>query len=294
MKNIHSLFCGIILLFAGAMTAQNSYIVNDENLSLKTEVAGTLTLLWNTINGEYRYFSKKDSALIIELTNAKENGSYQNEFRQTLASQTSDAAIETSQLKFTLPSLRKFFNKYNTAADPSFNATAAPLKPALRLGAFAGITNSHFTDNPTNATQLQIGAELELIDRAKLKRHAMVLRLANTFESIDYNYSAFQASLNYRFKFVMQPKFDVYVNSKFVSYTSFNGEFVNEEAAAPEPVVTPTSGDSFAVPLTLGLGADIALGNGFITVHLDDLVGINATNNGEFPTNLQLGYKFEL
>jgi hypothetical protein len=293
MKNIHSLFCGIILLFAGAMTAQNNYTVNDENLSLKTEVAGTLTLLWNTINGEYRYFSKKDSA-IVALTNTNENGSYQNEFRQTLASQTSDAAIETSQLKFTLPSLRKFFNKYNAAADPSFTATAAPLKPALRLGAFAGITNSHFTDNPTNATQLQVGAELELIDRAKLKRHAMLLRLANTFESSDYNYSAFQASLNYRFKFVMQPKFDVYVNSKFLSYTSFNGEFIFEEAGAPEPVVVPTSGNSFAVPVTLGLGADIALGNGFITVNFDDLVGLNATNNGEFPTNLQLGYKFEL
>jgi hypothetical protein len=274
------------------MTAQNSYTVNDENLSLKTEVAGTLTLLWNTIDDEYRYFSKKDSA-IVELTNTKENGSYQNEFRQTLASQTSDASIDTSDLNFTLPSLRTFFNEYNTAADPSFTATAAPLKPALRLGAFTGITNSHFTNNPTNATQLQIGAELELIDRAKLKRHAMVLRLANTFESSDYNYSAFQASLNYRFKFVMQPKFDVYVNSKFVSYTSFNGEFVNEEAV-PEPVVTPTSGNSFAVPVTLGLGADIALGNGFITVNLDDLVGLNATNNGEFPTNVQLGYKFEL
>lgn len=293
MKNITSLFCGMLLLFTCIITAQNNYTVNGESLALKTEVEGTLTLLWNTIDGEYRYFSKKADE-IVELTNTKENGEYQNEFRQTLASQTSDIPQDVSDVNFTLPGLRKFFNTYNAAKDPSFKAAATPLKPALRLGGFAGVTNSTFTDNPTNATQLQLGAELELVDRAKFKRHAMVLRLANTFESSDYNYSAFQASLNYRFKFVMQPKFDIYANAKFVSYTTFSGEFVLDEAAAPEPVVVATSGYNFAFPVTFGLGADYAVGNGYITLFFDDLVGLNVDSNGEFPTNVQLGYKFEL
>ncbi len=293
MKNITSLFCGILLLFTCMITAQNKYTVNGQSLELKTEVEGTLSLLWNTIDGEYRYFSKKEDS-ILELTNTKENGKYKNEFRQTLASQTSDLPQDTSDVNFTLPSLRNFFNSYNTVKDPSFTAAASPLKPALRLGGFAGVTNSHFTDNPTNATQLQLGAELELIDRANLKRHAMVIRLANTFESSDYDYNAFQASLNYRFKFVMQPKFDVYANVKFVSYTTFNSEFVLDQAAAPEQTVVPTSGNSFDFPVTLGLGADYALGNGYLTILLDDLAGLNVDGNGEFPINLQLGYKFEL
>lgn len=292
MKNQYTLLCGILLLFTCVITAQNTYTVNGESLSLKTEVEGTISLLWNTIDGEYRYFSKKDDA-ILELKNTKENGEYKNEFRKALGSQTSDTNIVTSYVNLTLPSLRKFFNTYNEARDPSFEAASSPLKPVLRLGGFAGITNSNFSENPTNSKQLQIGAELELADRSNLKRHAMVFRLVNTFESSDYSYGAYQASLNYRFKFVMQSKFDLYVNTKFVSYTSFNGErLVLQEN--DETLLVDASGDSFNFPFTLGLGADIAIGDGYITVLIDDLVGLNVEGNGEFPTNLQLGYKFEL
>jgi hypothetical protein len=122
----------------------------------------------------------------------------------------------------------------------------------------------------------------------------MLIRLANTFESSDYKYNAFQASLNYRFKFVMQSKLDVYANVKFVSYTTFNSEFIIDQSDATETTVVPTSGDSFDFPVTLGLGADYALGNGYLTLLFDDLVGLNVDGNGEFPLNLQLGYKITL
>lgn len=293
MKNLHVLLCGIIMLFTCAITAQNTYTVNGESLSLKTEVEGTLSLLWNTIEGEYRYFSKKEDA-ILELKNTKEGGIYNKEFRKTLEAQTADVAISTSNVDLTLSSLRNFYDSYNGLKDPSFIKTASPLKPVLRLGGFAGITNSNFSENPENSTQLQLGAEVELADRAKLKRHAMVLRLANTFKTSDYNYSAFQTSLNYRFKFVMQPKFDVYVNAKYAAYTNICSETLIDMAGAPEPVLVDTSGANFDFPVSLGLGADIPMGNGFITIFLDDLVALNSDSNGEFPTNLQVGYKLEL
>lgn len=293
MKNLQTIFFGFALLFTCLLNAQNTYTVNGESLSLKTEVEGTLTLLWNTIDGEYRYFSKKNSD-ILELKNTKENGDYKNEFRQILAQQTSDASIATDNVNLTLPSLLKFFNSYNTAKNPSFIKAATPLKPVLRLGGFAGITNSNFSENPNNNIQLQVGTELELADRSNLKRHAMVLRLSNTFATSDYDYNAFQTSLNYRFKFVMQPKFDIYVNTKFAAYTSVNGERILDVAGAPEPVIDDLSGSSFDFPFAFGLGADFPLCNGYLTLLLDDIMGLNVESNGEFPTNLLLGYKFEL
>ncbi len=293
MKNLQLLLCGILVLFTCTLTAQNKYTINGESLLLKTEVEGSLTLLWNTIEGEFRYFSKKGNT-ILALKNSKENGEYTNKFRQTLASQTSDASISTEKVNLTLSSLRKFFNSYNAAVDPAFVAASEPLKPVLRLGGFAGITNSKFTENPTNALQFQIGAELEVVDRAKFKRHAMVLRLTNTFETSEYDFNAFQASLNYRFKFVMQSKFDLYANVKYATYTNTNATRLIEQDGVPEPVLIDISSDNYDVPFTLGLGADIALGKGYLTLFLDDLVGLNIEGNGEFPTNLLLGYKFDL
>lgn len=293
MKNLQTLLCGILLLFTCAISAQNTYTVNGESVSLKTEVDGKLSLLWNIIDGEYRYFSKKDDA-ILELKNTKEDRNYKNEFRQTLATQIGDADLQTSNVNLTLSSLRKFYNSYNTLKDPSFVKATGPLKPVLRLGGFAGITNSNFTDNPTNSKQLQIGADLEVVDRDKFKRHAVVLRLANTFATSDYDYSAFQASLNYRYKFVMQSKFDFYLNLKYASYISFDSERLINQEGLPEPVLVETSGNNFSIPLSFGLGGDFALGNGHLTVLLNDLFGLNIDSNDEFPTNILLGYKFEL
>ena len=61
----------ISLFFLPFITiSQESYSVNGETLQLKTEVSGNISLLWNIIEGKYRYFVKKDNT-IIELTNTK-------------------------------------------------------------------------------------------------------------------------------------------------------------------------------------------------------------------------------
>ena len=43
---------------------QETYTVNGETLQLKTEIDGKLDLLWNTFDGEYRYFVRTEIGTI--------------------------------------------------------------------------------------------------------------------------------------------------------------------------------------------------------------------------------------
>lgn len=295
MRFLLSFFSIFLLLSFGALQAQEQYVINGETYTLKTEVEGSLTLFWNTINGEYRYFSKKEGA-IEELKNTKQNGDYQKEYKGVLEQQTSDAPVSTEKLNLTLPSLHSFFVEYNKKKDPSFDDEKESIELQFRLGLFAGISNSVYTENPENALQPIAGIDLELIDAVKLRRHALVLRFKQTFESSDYKYSASQFSLNYRFKFVKTPKFDVFVNAKFAALTFSSKEIVTHVAESNPPILftSKVSGTDFSAPLTFGIGADYRVGNGYITFNYNDIVGISVDSNDEFPIDFTLGYKFNL
>lgn len=41
--------------------AQKNYTINNETLLLYQEAEGAVTLLWNIVKDEYRYFIKKDT-----------------------------------------------------------------------------------------------------------------------------------------------------------------------------------------------------------------------------------------
>ncbi len=133
MKSLLSIFVLFLLLSAGGLQAQQQYTVDGQTYTLNTEVAGTLTLLWNTVNGEYRYFSKKGND-IEELKNTKQDGDYQEEYKETLKQQTSDAAVSTEKVKLTLPSLHAFFVAYNKKKDPNFAEKKNPLTLSFDLG----------------------------------------------------------------------------------------------------------------------------------------------------------------
>lgn len=294
MKLLLSTFILFFFLVSGMLQAQQEYTVEGKTYTLNTEVEGTLTLLWNTIDGEYRYFSKKGSD-IEELKNTKQNGDYQEEYKKVLEQQTADAVVSTEKVNLTLPSLRSFFVEYNKMKDPNFNDAEKSIDLQFRIGAFAGVSNSVYTENPTNELQPIAGIDLELIDNVKLKRHAVVLRFKQTFESSEYNYSASQFSLNYRFKFVKTPKFDAFVNCKFAALTFSKREIEYViETDPPTTVIDDNSGSDFNAPLTFGLGADYKVGNGYITFCYNDIVGINVESNDEFPVDFSLGYKFNL
>ena len=290
MKNL-LLFVFGFLFVTTSLYAQHPYTIDGKTYTLKTEVDGPLTLLWNTIDGEYRYFSKKEHE-ILELKNTKQDGRWQEEFKQVLQKQTADVNISTEKVNLTLPSLHTFFVEYNTLRNPSYTKTKKNIDLQFRLGAYVGITNSVYTENIDNSLQGVGGLELEMIDAIKLRRHAMVLGFRHTFESSDYKYTASQLSLNYRFKFIKTPKLDMFLNAKFATFTFFKKEitYLKDKIIITED----ESGSDFNAPLTFGIGADYKVGNGYITFNYNDIIGLNVDSNKEFPIDFSLGYKFNL
>jgi hypothetical protein len=285
---------GIFLLTAFTMVAQTaSYTVNGQNLDLRADVEGRLTFLWNTFNQEYRYFIKKGDAL-TELTNKKVDNKFTDSYKEQLNTLTADFPVNTDKTKLTVASLRQLVNSYNAKADPNYVPNSTVVKPTYRLGGFVGVTNNVFTDNPDNISNPQFGIDFEILDAVALPRHAVVIQYKQTLASDEFDFSSSQFSINYRFKFVKSEKIDVFLNTKIATYTfASRGDF---ETLAEGQTVT-IEGDSasnFQGPILFGLGADIALGKGFLTLNYHDAYSFFLDDNGEFPVDVSIGYKFNL
>ncbi len=293
MKTLLSFTIVALFLFVTTLNAQQEYTVDGKQYSLNTEIEGPLTLLWNVINEEYRYFLKKGNT-IEELKNTKIDGKYQEEFKEVLRNQTSDASIDLSKAKFTRPGLSKFFVSYNKATDPNFTHEDSSIKIQLRLGVFAGISNNVYSNNPENDLAPVGGLDFEVLDGVKLKRHSVVIRFRQAFEHGETKSSS-QLSMNYRFKFVKSPKLDVFINTKFVAWTYSKRELLVTNNDTNTTTIVEKSGGNFNAPAAFGLGADYALGNGFITFQYNDIVALGVSSQDDnFPVDFTLGYKFNL
>ncbi|MEZ4779744.1 MAG: hypothetical protein R2786_10220 [Flavobacteriaceae bacterium] len=280
----------VFLFFVTSLSfAQQNYTINGETLSLYSEAEGNLTLLWNSFDNNYRYFIK-DGNEIEELKNTKANGTYQEEYKAVLQKHT---GMDVSKVRFTKPDLVKVIDSYNIQNDATYTSEATSAQLKARLGGFAGITNAPYLINLDISTHLQLGAELEVIDEVKLKRHSLALQFRQIFANGDYDISSSQFSLNYRFKFVKCDHFDVYVNTKIAQYSNVSSgiEFTDEN---DEVVNLKGSGGDFQAPFAFGLGADIALGNGYVTLLYQDIYAINLNKNDEFPLDFAIGYKWKL
>jgi len=290
----------LLLIILGCYTsshAQKTYTIDGTSYSLKTEAEGELTLLWNTIDEEYRYFAKKGND-ITELKNTERNGEYQEEYKETLRLLTSDENMKVEDVKLTTAGLRNFFNTYNARKDADYKAVDKSVKLVTRIGPFLGASNAIFTSNDTNETLLTAGLDVEITDEMKLRRHAVVFRFKQTFSNDEFDYSASQLSLNYRFKFVKSSTIDVFANAKIVAYTYSNVTVVTGfgQGPADEPVAITEErkGGDLNTPASFGLGANIALGGGHLFITYNDIFAIGLDSNGEFPLDFSVGYKFSL
>lgn len=282
------------LLFITSGFAQKTYVINEEELSLTEEVSGALDLLWTTTNNEYRYFVKTSDNNITELRNTKLNKTYQEEFKLTLAEMTEGSGVSTRNLKFTLFSLSEFFKEYNAIIDATYTSSSSKRKLQYNIGVFAGATNSPFVDNPENSFAPTLGAELEVSENYDDSRHSGFLQLKQTFESDELEYKTFEIAIAYRFKFINGNKFNLYGNLKFatVNFSSSTEVYLDENSQLITNHKTETS---FDVPMIFGLGADFKVGNkGYITLGYNELFALFFDNQGNFPVNLNLGYKFTL
>lgn len=283
----------ILLLFCTFSSAfsQKDYKINGKSYQLKTEVEGSIDLLWNIIDGNYRYFVTKDDK-IEELTNTKtDNGSYQQEYIKTLSQLTGKSEINPKEVKLTLPSLRNFINSYNASVDSNYAIPESKINMKSRLGFFGGITNNPFVENPDNVSTPLFGAELELFDDNMAKRHAVFFQLTHVLESDELKFSTTEIALGYRFRFIYTEKFNMHANLKLVTLSFSNSTTTLEEGGEP----LDKSATSFDAPVIFGLGADIKISeNSFITFYYNELFALSLDNQGNFSTNIALGYKFNL
>lgn len=274
--------------------AQDTYTINGETYQLKTEVNGSIDLLWNIIDGQYRYFIKKDNS-IEELVNTKgSDGTYQEQYISTLKSFSSDATISYDKVKLLLYSLKDFVNEYNATVDSSYSYNTNKIAVKTRLGFFGGMTNIPFVTNPDNDLSPTIAAEFELYDDNIAKRHAAFIGLRHIFKNKELQYSSTEASLGYRYRFIYKQGFNIYANVKLATFTA-SKNVVTYLDESDQQISREVSGNSFDAPVIFGLGADIKITeNGFLTLSYGELFALFFDNGDNFSTDFSIGYKFNL
>ncbi len=291
MKKLLFLCC--LIAFNFSLIAQQNYTVNNENLVLKTEIEGTIDLLWNTINGEYRYFLKEANNSITELKNEKDNtNKYLNQYQQTLKKLTGNDA---SKVKLTLYSLKKFINDYNASQDANYTFSDGKAVLKSRIGVFGGITNNRFITNPDNAIAPNFTGEFEVFGVKSMTKHAGFASVRHTLSTAKLDYTATQIALGYRYRFINKDCFNIYGQTKFVTYTfSQSKEMVPSELDPNTLIEIEASGTAFDAPFIFGLGADFKIGNGYVSAIYDSLFALLIDNKEHFPVDFSIGYKFNL
>lgn len=275
----------LILTFLVALChsafAQKTYTINNETFELNTEVEGDLDLLWNTIEGAFRYFVRNNDGDIQELKNTKDSDSndYLEEYKTVLNNLTGNS-ISTDNVNLTLSSLKTFFETYNVSKNINFEVSER-VKLQSRIGVFGGLTNNPLVTNPDNKSTPFFGFEYEILEANKLPRHAGFFSLKHALEHDDFKYSATQLALGYRFRFVNQSAFNIYANVKFATYTfSKTGD---------------ESSSDFDIPFIFGIGSDFKIGeNSFLTFAYNELFSIFIDSGGNFPIDFAVGYKMKL
>lgn len=268
---------------------QNQYTIADETLELKTDVEGELDLLWNIIDNQYRYFIRSSDGVITELLNTKgEDKIYQEEYKAVLRDLTN--GMDSTNVKLTLYSLRNFINAYNsknTDFRTSLNNTS---ELQLRLGFSGGITNNPFVRNPSNSIAPLFGAELEVYDKAVLRRHSGFIQARHAFETDDFPYATTELSVGYRYRFIQRQGISFYAQVKLgtLNFTSISVFDENGMESSRNDTL-------FDIPFIFGLGTDIKAGkSSYITIIYGELYALLLDSPDNFSTDISIGYKFRL
>lgn len=293
MKKIILIIC--LFLSYSTLKAQETYTVNGETLQLKTEVEGPLDLLWNVINNEYRYFLRTSDNSITELVNTKDdNKKYQEEYKSVLSDATASSGMSADKVNLTLQGLRDFIDDYNKLKDTAYVSTNVRSKAQLRLAIFGGITNSPFVRNPNNIKTPVFGAELEVSEGKESPRHSGFFQIRHVLEDEDeFPYTTTELSLGYRFRFIRSRGFNLFADVKAATVNISKSTV----PIAQDGVVSlqEISDTAFDVPFVFGLGADIRVSkSSFITIGYNQLFAAFIDNEGNFSTDITLGYRMQL
>lgn len=284
------------VFFSVILFAQQTYIVNGESLVLNYEVAGPLDLLVHEDEDNTRFFIQDRFGNIEELTNSKDlDGTYFNEYKDVLNEFTKDSTMSTKEVGFSKYSLKKFVKAYNAQGSKRFAYTEEKVNTQIRLGIFGGLTNHPLVVNPDNTSTPYFDLELELFERKELPRQSGFLSVEQTFKSADFDYTSTIIALGYRFRFINRPTFNIYTNLQFATYTISKYTFMVKNEETEETRQVTESKNAFRAPFVLGIGTDIKVSeNSYISFIYNEITSAFVSNNGNFPVNISLGYKFNI
>lgn len=286
MKTLIVLLIGLAFQFN---YSQENYTIAGETLPLKVEINGQLDLLWNNFDNNYRFFVRTDDGAITELKNTRAaDGNFNEEYKTTLSNLTN--GLSTEKLKLMLNRLRKYIHEYNASVDPTYTNISKSGKAQLRLGFSGGLTNNPFIRNPDNVQAPLIGAELELFEASERPKHSGFLQARHAFDTSDLSYAATELSLGYRFRIINKSSFSFYTQVKFATLNFIDRDFMDEN-----DMEVNVNSTTFDAPFIFGIGADIKVGdNGFITIIYGEMFALLINNQGNFSSDISLGYKFNL
>ncbi|MCT4630136.1 MAG: hypothetical protein N4A42_09665, partial [Winogradskyella sp.] len=115
-------------------------------------------------------------------------------------------------------------------------------------------------------------------------------QVRHAFDSNDFPYSTTELSLGYRYRIINKETFSIYGQMKLATLNFSNSSYINEDDM--EVDVNETS---FDIPFIFGVGSDIKIGkNSFITIIYGELFAFFLDNQGNFSTDIAIGYKFNL
>lgn len=271
--------------------AQERFTVNGETLQLEVLVEGELDLLLYHLDDTNRFFIKDANETIKELLNTKNpDGTYSKEYLNVLNDLTQGSNMDASEVGFGRYSLKQFIKAYNSNGNARFAYTDERVKAKARFGVFGGVTNHPFITNPTNAKAPFFGLEFEMFQGNSNSRQAGFFSIEHAFKNYDFSYESTELALGYRYRFIKKSTFNIYGNLKFATYT-----FSKQTFEITSGVTEDMKNSTFRVPFIFGLGADIKVSeSSFITLSYNELVSVFIDNNGNFPIDLAVGYKFDL
>ena len=290
MAYLKTFLAALFLCMTLSLTAQETFIINEDTLQLKREVRGTLSLLWTEKDHNYRYFVQKKDRL-VELRNT--NGA--QEYKDQLQELTADAQMKTHDVLFVLYSLKHFTNRYNAKIQEDYVKNEATDNIQQRLSLFTGLSNNIYTENPENIMAPIIGLEYEFYDPNLAPRHSAFLQLRHSFNQDDYRYTSTQLSLNYRFKALYLSNFDIHINTRLATLFYSEESLPIKNEAGEIIAIKEDNGFTFTAPLSFGIGSDIQITpNSSITLGYNDIFAIVWDSNGNFPLDFTIGYKYNL
>ena len=286
------LLIAFFLLFMMPAKAQEFYTIKNETIELKQVSNGTIALYVSKTT-EKRFFIKKEDGEFIELKNELDSSSSELQYLNVLKELTNDTDVSTRNVKFTQASLKNFIGFYNYKKGIETDDGNRDYPVNFRFGIFGGFTNNPFQENPDNSLNPLAGWELELYGDTATPRHSGFLQGRHSFATKKFDYSTTEFSLGYRFRVINKPSYNIYVQTKFATLNFKN--YQRPESIDNEIVLRDIKETEFNIPMIFGLGTDIKVSeNSYILLIVGELFAGLEENNGNFPTDISIGYKFNL